>query len=165
MNRLQGHVLGVLGVAFALALPGSAAAKFPITTSDGGKTVDTVTRGKCKVKGKKGNRAFFLYAKSDHGKFKIEALIDDPPFEGFGEVYTVYYGSDDPQITLTRLADRKQFSNFKLPGTPAGTVFAGGIAFRKQGKRVGVGLYGAVDRSGKEAYSFAGPINCRYPRR
>ena len=142
-----------------------ASGQISISASNSDRQVDTLTRGKCRVSGKKGHRDFFLTAKSDRGKFRLSVFIDSPVFTGFGEFYTAFYGGPDPQIFLRRLADDEVYSNFKLPGTPSGTVFAGGVAFRKQGRRVGVGLYGASNKNGTEGYSFAGPINCRYSNR
>lgn len=164
MNRRLGLLIVFVGFALAVSAP-MAEAKVTIMKSDGNREVDTITRGKCRVSGKKNNRDFFLYAKSDDNKFFVTAFIDAPVFKGFGEFYTAYYGGEDPQIFIHRRSDDAVFSNFKLPGTPVDTVFAGGIAFRKQGRRVGIGLYGATNKAGTEGYSFAGPINCKYPRR
>lgn len=140
-------------------------AKVTILDSDGGKVVDTVTKGHCRVDGKKGSKDFFLTAMSEGRKFHLTAFIDAPVFQGFGEDYTAYYGGKDPQIFLHRRSDDEEFSNFKLPGTPPDTVGAGAIAFRKDGRRVGIGLYAASNRSATEGYSFAGTISCKYRRR
>lgn len=136
-----------------------------ILDSDSGRAVDTISKGHCRVSGKKGSRDFFLTAKSEAGKFLLTAFIDAPVFKGFGEDYIAYYGGKDPQIFLHRRSDDEVFSNFKLPGTPPDTVGAGAIAFRRHGRRVGIGLYAAANRSATEGYSFAGPISCRYRRR
>jgi len=164
MNRLQGHVLVLVCFAFALSAS-TASAEIKILDGDSGREVDSITKGRCNVGGEKGNRQFFLYAKSTQNKFRLTAFISSPVFDGFGERYDVFYGGEDPQIFLTRLADDEAFSNFKLPGTPSGEVWAGGIAFRNKGTRVGIGLYGASNKSATEGYSFAGPINCKYKRR
>lgn len=164
MKSRPGVAIVILALALALPLP-LASGQISIRKSDSNQQVDTVTRGKCRVSGKKGNRDFFLTAKSDHRKFRLSVFLDSPVFTGFGKFYTAFYGGTDPQIFLRRLADDKTYSNFKLPGTPAGTVFAGGVAFQNKGRRVGVGLYGATDKGGTEGYTFAGPINCRYSRR
>lgn len=164
MNRRM--VLALLVLALAFTLPASAAsAKVTILTSDTSQQVDVITKGKCRVSGKKGSRDFLLYAKSKAGKFLLSIFIDHPTFTGFKDTYSVYYGGTDPQVFLHRNSDDEVFSNFKLPGTPAGTVGAGAVAFRKHGRRVGVGLYGASNKSATEGYSFAGPINCRYRKR
>lgn len=164
MNRLQGLVLVAMCFAFALsATPASAEIK--ILNGDSGAEVDSISKGECRVDGKKGNRHFFLYAKSVRKKFRLTAFISAPVFDGLGKRYDVYYGDEDPQIFLTRLSDDEVFSNFKLPGTPAGELYAGGIAFRNKGTRVGIGIYGASNKSATEGYSFAGPINCKYRHR
>lgn len=151
-------------LAFAVAAP-SASAQIQILDSNSSNKVDTITKGKCRVSGKKGNRDFFLAAKSDKGKFLLTVFIDAPVFTGFGDTYIVYYGSPDPQIFLHRNSDDEVFSNFKLPGTPAGVVGGGAVAFRKQGKRVGIGLSPAVSKGADEGYVFAGPINCSYRKK
>lgn len=158
--------VALIAVALALALFAPAAdAKVTILNGDGSRQVDTITKGKCRVSGKKGSRDFFLTAKSEAGKFSLTAFLDSPTFQGFGETYTAYYGGEDPQIFLRRRSDDEVFSNFKLPGTPAGTVGAGGISFRRDGRRVGVGLYAASNKTFTEGYSFAGVISCKYSKR
>ena len=142
-----------------------AGAKVQILNSDSGKKVDTISKGKCRVSGKKGSKDFFLAAKSDDGKFSLTAFIDSPAFKGFGEDYIAYYGGSDPQIFLRRRSDDELFSNFKIPGTPPDTVGAGAVSFRRDGRRVGIGLYAASNRSFTEGYSFAGPISCKYSKR
>ena len=164
MNKRVGLVLVFVGFALGVSAP-MAGAKVAIMKSDGNRQVDTFTRGKCWVRGKKDNRSFVLQARSDQNKFSLSAYIDAPVFKGFGEYYIAYYGGEDPQIFLRRRSDDALFGNLKLPGTPPNTVGAGAIAFRKQGLRVGIGLYGATNRAGTEGYSFAGPINCKYARR
>ncbi len=136
-----------------------------ILKGESSRVADTISKGKCRVSGKKGNRDFFLTAKSDDGKFSLTAFIDAPVFQGFRETYTAYYGGKDPQIFLRRRADDELFSNFKLPGTPPDTVGAGAVAFRRDGRRVGIGLYAAPNRSATEGYSFAGPLSCKYSKR
>ena len=133
--------------------------------SESGKTVDTITKGKCRVSGKKGSKDFFLTAKSEDGKFSLTAFIDSPVFTGFDETYIAYYGGDDPQIFLRRNSDDEVFSNFKIPGTPAGVVGGGAVDFRRDGRRVGIGLDPASNKSFTEGYSFAGVIGCKYSKR
>ncbi len=162
MKRM-GLALIASGLVLALLAPTSGA-KVTILT-DQGREVDTISKGRCRVSGKKGNRDFFLTAKSRSGKFSLTAFLDAPVFKGFGDIYIAYYGGGDPQIFLHRNSDDEVFSNFKLPGTPPGTLGAGAIAFRKHGRRVGIGLYAASNRSATEGYSFAGAIRCRYPKR
>ena len=60
-----------------------AGAKVQILNSDSGNKVDTISKGKCRVSGKKGSKDFFLAAKSDDGKFSLTAFIDSPVFKGF----------------------------------------------------------------------------------
>jgi hypothetical protein len=164
MNHRLAAALVALVLGFAL-FASVANAKVTILDSDSGKEVDTITKGKCGVPGKKGSKDFVLFAKSENGRFLLNTFIDYPTFVGFNESYTAYYGGTDPQIFLRRNSDDEVFSNFKIPGTPAGTVGAGAIAFRKDGRRVGIGLYAASNKSFTEGYSFAGSISCKYPKK
>jgi hypothetical protein len=159
--------LGLALIAFSLVLALFVPSAFAEVTilNDNGRQVDTITKGGCRVSGKKGNRDFFLTAKSKARKFSLTAFLDAPVFEGFHQTYIAYYGGKDPQIFLHRNSDDEVFSNFKLPGTPPDTLGAGAIAFRKHGRRVGIGLYAASNRSATEGYSFAGAIRCRYSKR
>jgi hypothetical protein len=163
VNRRLGAALIALVLGFALFAP-IANAKLTITNSDSGREVDTITKGKCNLSGGKGSKDFYLHAKSENGKFLLTAEIDYPTFVGFDEYYIAYYGGMDTQIFLERRSDHEVFSNWKIPGTPAGAVGAGGVAFRRDGRRVGIGLYAASNRSFTEGYSFAGPISCKYPK-
>lgn len=141
-----------------------ASAEVTILDSDA-KEVDVVERGKCKIKGKKGDQYFFAHAKSKTGKFSLDVLIEEPTFQGFDDLYILYFGADDPGVSLTRNSDNEIFSNFKIPGTPAGTVGGGVVRFAKGGKKLGVGLSPASNRSFTESYSFAGYLNCKYPKK
>jgi hypothetical protein len=151
----------VLGVAFLATAP-PASAKVIILKGEQSREVDSITEGHCLVSGKKGHRDFFLTAKSKKGKFNLTAFIDDPVWKGFNQYYITYYGGKDPEVFLHRNSDDEVFSNFKLPGTPAGIVGAGAVAFRKHGRKVGIGLYAASNKSHTEGYAFAGAIRCKY---
>ncbi len=164
MNRRLTAALAALVLGFAL-FASHANAKVTILDSDSGQEVDTVTKGKCAVIGKKGSKDFRLFARSENGKFSLAAYIDHPKFVGFDDSYTAYYGASNPQIILARNSDDERFSNFDIPGTPPGTVGAGAIAFRKDGRRVGIGLYAASNETFTEGYSFAGSISCKYPKK
>ncbi len=161
MNRHLSLVLTALGMTLFASVP-AASAKVTILKGEQDREVDSITKGKCLVSGKKGQRDFFLTARSNEGKFILTAFIDHPVWKGFNEFYIPYYGGKNPEIFLHRNSDDEVFSNFKLPGTPAGVVGAGAVAFRKHGRRVGIGLYAASNKSHTEGYSFAGALNCRY---
>ncbi len=148
----------------ALVLPAAAPGKVTILDQDSN-VVDTISKGGCRVSGKKGSQDFFGSAKSDGGRFLLSIFIDAPVFTGFDEDYVIYYGGEDPQVFLRRRADEEVFGNFKIPGTPAGTVGGGGIKFSKDGRRVGVGLAPASNKSFTEGYTFAGVFKCKYRKR
>ena len=152
-------------VILAVALSATPApAKVTILDNDG-KPVDTIKSGKCIVSGKKGAKDFFMAAKSESRAFSLTAFIDAPVFSGFRQDYTIYYGGEDPQVFLHRRADDAVFSNFKIPGTPPGTVGGGAIHFARHGRKVGIGLAPASNKSFTEGYVFAGGLNCKYPKR
>lgn len=163
MIRRLGLSFIAFGLALALLAP-VASAKVTILDGDS-MTVDTISKGKCRVSGKKGKQDFFVTAKSDAGKFSLTGFIDAPVFTGFHDDYTIFYGGTDPQVFLRRNSDDELFSNFKIPGTPAGTVGGGGISFGNGGRRVGIGLAPAANESFTEGYTFAGVISCKYPKR
>lgn len=160
MNRW----LALLCVAASLVVfVPAASAKITVLDNDGNK-VDTFKKSKCRVSGKKGKQDFFAAAKSDDGKFLLSIFLDAPVFSGFDEDYTIFYGGEDPQVFLHRRSDDEVFSNFKIPGTPAGTVGGGGIKFAHGGRKLGVGLAPASNKSFTEGYSFAGVVPCKYPK-
>lgn len=149
----------------ALLVPAaSSQAKVSIIDKDSN-VVDTISKLGCRASGKKGKQDFFATGKSDEGKFRLGVFIDEPVFTGFGEEYTIYFGGTDPQYFLTRRSDEEEFSNFKLPGTPAGTLAAGEIKFNGKGTKMGIGTYAANNKSMTEGYAFAGVVKCKYRRR
>lgn len=149
-----------LGLALGLLAP-AASAKVTILDSDGNQ-VDTIAKAKCLVTGSKGSQDFFAAAKSQTGMFLLTVFIDAPVFQGFDDDYTIFYGGGGPQVFLNRRSDDEVFSNFKIPGTPAGTVAGGGIKFGRGGRTMGVGLAPASNKSFTEGYSFAGVLPCKY---
>ena len=163
LKRLNTALIA-LGLGLALLAP-VASAKVTILNSDSGRRVDTISKSRCRVDGKKGNQDFFAAAKSDSGKFTLTAFIDAPVFQGFRRDYTIYYGGKDPEVFLRRRSDNELFSNFKIPGTPAGAVGGGAIDFGEGGRKMGVGLSPASNKSFTEGYVFAGVMRCKYPKR
>ncbi len=158
-------VLIVIAIGIGLALLAPTANARVTILGDNGQKVDTIAKGKCRVSGKKGSKDFFLTAKSKAGKFALTVFIDSPVFTGFHDDYTIFYGGSDPQVFLHRNSDDEVFSNFKIPGTPAGAVGGGAIKFGKGGRKVGIGLSPASSKSFTEGYSFAGVIRCKYRKR
>ncbi len=163
MKITSGLWFAAIAVLLSLVVAPSATAKVSIL-AEGGQKVDTISKGKCRVSGKRGSKDFFATAKSDGGRFVLTAFIDAPVFRGFRHDYTIFYGGEDPQVFLHRRSDDEVFSNFKIPGTPAGVVGGGAIDFGKGGRRMGIGLAPAPNKSFTEGYTFAGVIPCKYPK-
>lgn len=162
MNRRLGLALIAAALSLGLLAP-AATAEVTILDNDGNQ-VDTIEKAKCRVSGKKGSGDFLAAAKSKAGMFSLTVFIDAPVFGGFDDDYTIFYGGGDPQVFLNRRSDEEVFSNFKIPGTPAGTVAGGGIEFGRGERTMGVGLAPASNKSFTEGYSFAGVIPCKYPK-
>jgi hypothetical protein len=148
-----------------LALTASASATVKVLDQDGG-TVDTFTKGECRVFGKGNGQRFFAVLKSEQKLFSMTVFIDEGTWKGFGRDYALSYGVDDPAYFLRRRTDDELFSNvYPIPGTPPGAVGAGGIHFNGSGKRMGIGAYAASNKAFTDGYSFAGGVRCRYKKK
>ena len=147
-----------------LLVPAQATAKIQVVGNEGG-VLDTFESVGCRVSGSGNNRDFFATGKSEDRKFRLSVFIDAPVFKGFGREYEIFYGTPDPQVFLVRRADEATFSNYKVPGTPAGVLGAGAIKFNGRGTRMGAGMYSANNKEATEGLAFAGAVKCKYRRR
>ena len=146
-----------------LAAPAQSGATVRIVGNEG--VLDTFKSVTCRVNGSGSNRDFFASGRSEDNRFRLSVFIDSPVFKGFGREYEIFYGTPDPQVFLTRRSDGETFSNYKLPGTPAGVLGAGEIKFNGRGTRMGAGMYSANNRDATEGLAFAGVVKCKPPRR
>jgi hypothetical protein len=147
-----------------LTVPAQAPAKIQVVGNEGG-VLDTFDTIRCRASGSGNNQDFFASGKSENRRFRLSIFIDAPVFKGFGRDYEIFYGAEDPQVFLTRLADDEKFSNFTVPGTPPGLLQAGEIKFNGRGTRMGAGMYSANNKEATEGLAFAGGVRCKYRRR
>lgn len=150
--------------AAALLLGASAAAQATVKvyeSSESAALLGKVRTAKCKLKRDRDGRFFIASGTSTNDDFILNLNILD--WHGFKREYKFYLGAADPNFFLS--APYGLFSNtYEIPGTPSGTLPAGGVEFRRGGKVVRLGVYLAPSSDLESGVVFAGGIKCRYPR-
>jgi hypothetical protein len=143
-------------------VPATASADIEVRLSEGGTSVLAhFPKVKCKVG--KGATAFEAKAHNSNA-YALVLSVDKSEWLGLGETYTLLYG--DSAVFAAVKAGQVQYSNENgPPGTPPGTVPAGGIKISPNGKRIGVGAYGLADPSFSQGLSLTGGAKCQYPKR
>ena len=78
--------------------------------------------------------------------------------------YDIFYGSGPVDLDVFGPGPGERYSNeFGIPGTPPGTVGAGGIKVSQNGKRFSIGVYALNDASFTKGVSISGSAKCQYP--
>jgi len=154
-------VLGILGLA---GLVPSASATVEVRDSDTTALLDTYDRASCRShkSGKVGFTAFSLPADAS---YTVDVFITKEVWRGFGHTYPMYYGAGGISVDVFGPGGALFGNDDSLPGTPPGTVGAGGVKISNNGKRFSVGAYGLPNDSFTAGVSVTGGGKCKYPKR
>lgn len=152
----------VAGLIIALLAP-AATASIKIQESETLSLLEEFEQAKCRTK----TKAFGFVALSlpANDLYTLDVFITKAAWKGFGHTYNLFYGNEDVQINVFG-PNGELFSNeYGLPGTPDGTVGAGGIKISENGKKFSVGAYGLPDATFNSGVATTGAAKCKYPRR
>jgi hypothetical protein len=145
------------------ALAGGASASIEVyENSEQAARIGEVRSAKCKVRRRPTGRVFSAVGKTTDEAWRLGVDIYD--FRGFGQEYPVPYGTVNPTVDFEQISGPLDFSNnYAFPGTPPGS--SGAIAFRSDGRKLGIGIYALPNADYTGGVALAGAMRCRYPRR
>lgn len=157
---LAGTILAALAIA---VLAPAAGASIKIQESETLSPLEEFQQAKCRTK----TKAFGFVALSlpANDLYTLDVFITKAAWKGFGHTYTLYYGNEDVQINVFGPNGELYSNEYGIPGTPDGTVFAGGIKVAENGKKFSVGAYGLPEATFTSGVTTSGAAKCKYPRR
>ena len=153
----------VVAVAVAMLAP-SATASVEIRDSETTALLQEFEKAQCRAK--KGKNPFLAFSLPANDLYTLSLYVQKAVWTGFGHTYDIFYGSGPVDLDVFGPGPGERYSNeFGIPGTPPGTVGAGGIKVAQNGKRFSIGVYALNDASFTKGVSISGSAKCQYPRR
>jgi hypothetical protein len=160
-HRLGPREIAIVAVALAGLLAPPASATITIRDADTAAVLEEFQTAKCKLRSKPfGFVAFSLPA---NDPYRASVFIYKDAWKGFGRTYNLLYG--DTLTSVDVYGPTELYGNeFGPPGTPPGTLAAGGLKFPQNGKRFSVGAYGLGNEAFTSGVSVTGSAKCKYKR-
>jgi hypothetical protein len=154
--------MGLIAAAASLAVLAPAAnATVTIRDSDTSAVLEEFQTAKCKLKSK--SFGFVAYSVPANDLYRLDVFIYKQAWDGFGHTYNLFYG--DELAVVDVFGPTERYGNeFTPPGTPPGTLGAGGLKFAQNGKRFSVGAYGLSNEAFTRGVSVTGSAKCTYKR-
>jgi hypothetical protein len=139
----------------------AASASVEIRDSQTTELLQEFDKAKCKVK--KGTYRFAFLSLPANDLYTLDVFIHKAVWDGFGHTYNIFYGSGPVDLDVFGPGQGERYSNeFGIPGTPPGTVGAGGVKLSRNGKRMSIGVFALNDASFTRGVSVTGAAKCKY---